>query len=192
MVDLPTASVVVTVTFNQEIDAATIDAGDLVLNQGVVDNAVAIDTNGDGVFVAAEYTISQVTDEGQWQIRLPKHAVSDTDGNPLEESTALRTLDVTTRDFPTPLVLVEPEASLIYERTETGIISSAADSDQFLLTVDAGQTLSVVVRPEGDWTPSIAIPELGIAATSASVSGDSVILQSLPVPTDTVLLDRVA
>jgi hypothetical protein len=95
------------------------------------------------------------------------------------------TLDIGTIPFPTPLTPKLPLGSLIYDRTVTGSIGPAGDSDSFTLAVDAGQTLSVLVTPTtSGLTPVVELRDPAnalLGSATAAAAGNKVVLQTLPV-----------
>ena len=92
--------------------------------------------------------------------------------------------DITTQAFPTPLTPKLPLGSLIYDPTVSGVIGSASDTDNFTLSLDAGQTLTLFADPSAPLTPTLSLIDPGgnVIATSTVVSvGKDAVIQSAPI-----------
>ena len=91
--------------------------------------------------------------------------------------------------YPTPLVGVLPQGSLIYTGSSTGLITSAGDTDSFTLVVDPNETIAVVVTPTSGATlqPTVSLfsptsVQLGSTAV-ASAAGQNALLQAITAAT---------
>ena len=92
--------------------------------------------------------------------------------------------------FPVPLTPINPGGSLIYSGTVSGAINPVGDTDTYTLTLDAGQTISVVEQPSatGGSTliPTLTLMDPGsnvIGNVTAGAAGVSALLQTIPVTT---------
>jgi hypothetical protein len=90
--------------------------------------------------------------------------------------------------FPTPLTAIEPSGSLVYETTATGDIAASGETDQFTITLDELQTVTLNVNPTGGGTlqPSVnffVIPTgespVLLGTASASAAGQEAVLQTV-------------
>ena len=97
------------VTFNQAIDDATLGVDDIALSQGTVLAVTPLDVTSEPVgdpvlYEGASYALEGVTKEGTLSYQIAKGAVSDLDGNPLQEYSGTAEIDVDIVAFPIPFV----------------------------------------------------------------------------------------
>ena len=116
-----------------------------------------------------------------------------TEGDPF---TVAFQVDVTSLSYPTPLELVPPPASLIYQAPVTGRFHAVGDVDTFTLEIDAGQTISLRLTAQ-DSTIVGHIEILGpesesLATVTAPVPGATALLQTLPVVTSGLYTIRLS
>ncbi len=109
----------------------------------------------------------------------------DGDGDGLEggDFVVSFALDAETAVFPTPLEPSGVVGSLLYRGFVRAVVQPAEDTDDFLLDLDAHQTVTVVVEPSPELQATIQLlgPDGAVASASASVPGQQVILQTVPV-----------
>jgi len=105
------------------------------------------------------------------------------DGVPGGDYVVNVTVDVGTIGVPTPLVPIGPAASLIHHAAAGATIQVAGDLDAFTLSVDGGQTISVLVTSEGTLQPTIElISPIGnsLGSATALAAGLDALLQARP------------
>ena len=175
-----------TVHFNEAYDPATINNSNLTLSQGSVTGFTIVDPQ------TVTYNLTGVTTVGPLQISMPAAAVTDTFGNagaPYAGSLILINSPV---PFPTPLLPVTPDGSLIYQNSTTGTIT-AGSVDAYSLTVAAGQTISVLVTPSIGLQAQVSLSGSSatdfVASGASAAAGKPAVIQSVAVgTTDTYTL----
>lgn len=178
VVSLPFTSLRIDV--NEPVDPSTIGADDLVLNQGRVIGAAAIDAD------TIEYTLADISSEGMLAVVLPAGALADGHGNPMLPYEGALELDFGTVVFPTPLYAREPRGSLVYDGTAAGLISFAGDVDRFTLNIAGGQTITVAVDPAAGLQPAIEVfdPQgTSLGSASSASPGTDAVLQTVTAST---------
>jgi len=139
------------VNFNEAIASGSVGTADLVLSQGTVTGAIALDAD------TARYTISGITTEGTLNITLPAGAVTDTFGNANTVAfNGTYQVDIGTVAYPA-LVAKNPLGSMIYDPSATGTINFIGDVDNFTINIDPNQTISIIVTPT---TPTTLRPRV--------------------------------
>src|SRR5262249_29832682 len=113
---------------------------------------------------------------------------TDAFGNPGAAFSASYTTDIGSVAFPTPLTAKAPPGSLIYDPTTSGLIGIAGDTDSFTLSIDAGQQITVIVRPTTVTTlqPTITLRDPAsalIGTATAPAVNQNAILQTIPTTT---------
>jgi FG-GAP-like repeat/Bacterial pre-peptidase C-terminal domain/FG-GAP repeat len=101
------------------------------------------------------------------------------------------TMDVGTAAYPTPLSPKPPLGSLIHDSSVWGATNFAGDTDRYTLSLDAGQTMSVSVRPgspafgANPLAPTIELrdPSNHVIASATADPGNEAILQTVPIAT---------
>src|SRR5262245_51382201 len=134
------------VTFNEPIDPASVQIGDLQLS-GVAGSAVTAASVLPGN-TTARFTINIPT-EGALTASIPAGAVTDAFGNIGAAFSGSYVADIGTVPYPTPLLAKNPRGSLIYDPSIAGNIGFAGDTDSFTLAVDPAQTLTAIVTGSG-------------------------------------------
>ena len=167
------------VNFNETIAPGSVDVNDLLLSEGTVTGAIALDAD------TARYTISGIVTEGPVTITVKDTELTDLFGNPNPlDFVGTYEADVATLALPTPLVAEYPLGSLIYQVDQAGLIHVAGDIDQFTLAVDPNQTLTVLVTPNsGGLRPTVELrdPSNAIVGTSsAAAAGQTALVQTIP------------
>ncbi len=76
---------------------------------------------------------------------------------------------------------VPPIGGLVYESEVSGFIGSAADIDDYVVELDAGQTLTVEVVGEIPAVVTLVGPDGSTLATSSAAGGETAVLQAVPV-----------
>ena len=94
--------------------------------------------------------------------------------------------DNPTRAFPTPLTSQAPSGSQIYSGTVTTDITTATDSDLFTLSLDAGQTISLLATPltGSGLQPVVTLlspSNATLGSQGAAAAGQNAVLQSIPI-----------
>src|SRR5262249_55091011 len=134
------------VNFNEAFDPASLQAGDLVLSGvagATVTGVTALNDN-----TTARFTIG-TTAEGALTAGIAAGALTDVFGNPGLAFSGTYQVDVGTVPYPTPAAEA-PSGSLVYDSAVAGVINFTGDTDTFAFTVDAGQTITVLVTPTSD------------------------------------------
>ncbi|MEN6308527.1 MAG: S8 family serine peptidase [Anaerohalosphaeraceae bacterium] len=163
------------VTFNEPYNAESVDVEDVVLSQGTVSAVVK-----DGVSNRVTYKLDGVSQEGILTAKIPAGAVTDLYGNPILSYSANFELDYGVMPFPVTMQPCAPMGSLIYEGKVSGSISQN-DTDSFVMSIDPGQTITVVVKPDETLCPVLDLSGGGIHENKQSVnSGQSVFIQLEP------------
>jgi large repetitive protein len=178
IIQLPVSSIPVEITFNEPIDPTLVNIGNLVLSQGTVASAVAQPGNE-----TVDYTLTGMTTDGNLTVTLPAGVIKDQYGNPASPTiTATYFLDNPTQAF-SPLQAVEPLGSLVYQGSLSGTIAFAADTDNFTLPLQTGQTITVVGTPASRLQMTVELTDPNnnvLGLTTSVVAGQSTILQSIP------------
>src|SRR6185369_6696271 len=96
-------------------------------------------------------------------------------------------VDIASIAYPTPLVPENPLGSLIYDPIVAGDIGTAGDIDIFTISVDSGQTITVLVTPtSAGLQPSVQLLDSTstfVASASASAAGQDALLQTISIAT---------
>lgn len=130
------------VNFNEDILGSSVSLDDLALSAGTVTAAVK---SGVG---QATYTIGGITTEQALPITLGAGKVSDLSGNPNPAAfVGTYVVDIGTVAYPVPLAAKGPLGSLVYDPTTTGIIGSPGDTDNFTISIDPNQKITVFLDP---------------------------------------------
>jgi hypothetical protein len=157
-----------TAHFNEAFDPATIANSNLTLSQGSVSGFTIVDAQ------TVTYNLTGLTTPGTLQISMDAGAVTDSFGNPgVGYNGSLLLVNAPTA-FPTPLLPVTPDGSLIYQGSTTGTIT-AGSVDAYSLKVAAGQTISVLVTPSNGLQAQVNLSGstvTNVAASGASASPD--------------------
>jgi len=192
-----TGNISIDVTFSEAIDAAVLDAGDVVLTNtttGEGFNATAIAY--DGGTNTASISFAGLT-EGSYTLTLLSGTSSfrDLGGTPLDGDNDGAAggdfvlnfgADAVSTAYPVPLAAKVPDGGLIYDPSATGYFHGVGDTDGYTLSLDAGQTLTVELTPiDAGIQGSIAVvgPDGStvLANLSAASAGETLILQTVPV-----------
>ena len=163
----------------------------LVPSRGSVVSASLLDAT------TVQYQLAGLKSEGPLTITLPTGAVKDTDGNDSVAFSESLSVDIVSTPFPSPFFAEIPAAPLVWERTTTGTIAPAGDSDSFTLNLDAGQTLSALVSPANGpgLRPKIDLLDGSdqlIASASAAAIGLPAMLQTGAIATGGTYTLRVS
>ena len=135
------------VNFNQAIDPASISTSTLNLSGisgATVTNALVLAGN-----TTARFTISGITAEGQLTVSIAAGSVISAAGLGTAAFSASYFTDIANPTVPLTLVSVSPAGSLIYSASTTGYIGSSTDNSTFTLALNAGESITVVVKPSG-------------------------------------------
>jgi hypothetical protein len=149
-------------TFNEAVDPTTVSTTNLTLSQGTV---TAVSVSPDDTSVT--YTLSGLT-EGSVNVGLAAGVLNDAYGNPMPTNySATYGVDIGTVPFPTPLLPVNPDGSLVYQGSTTGLWNatgtSAGDVDNYTINLDANQTLALSVN-------SAAMPAVSLSYAGSPVA----------------------
>src|SRR5215470_17517731 len=171
------------VSFNEPIDPASVQPGDLQLS-GIAGSTVTAASVLPGN-TTARFTIN-VPSEGALTASIQAGAITDAFGNPGAAFTGGYVIDVGTVPYPTPLLAKNPLGSLVYDPSMAGVISFAGDTDSFTLSIDPAQTITAIVIGSGGLQPSVELrnPASTVigSATAAGVH-QAALLQTAPAAT---------
>jgi PKD repeat protein len=188
------------VTFNEAVSPVSVQATDLILSRGTVAGAeVVAGSNGRTV----RFSLGGLTTSGPLTATLSAGAVADMAGNPGPAApvSVPFVLNSAASVFPVPLTAVPPLGSLVYTGSTVGAIGAPGELDPYTLSVDAGQTVTVVVTPPGSGgafsedggsgaastllpTVELRDPSGAVVATAtAPAAGQSAVLQAAPAAT---------
>jgi len=168
-------SFVLDVDFNEVINPSTISSDDVVVNLGSVTSAVALDAD------TARYTISNLNSEGSLIASLLANKVADIFGNPNASNfTANYIVDRVVGPFQQTPTANSPLGGMIYETSGSGWIGFSGDSDGFTISLNASQTLSILVTPvSSTLRPQVELLDpanTSIGIASAASNGVAVLL----------------
>jgi Ca2+-binding RTX toxin-like protein len=137
--------------------------------------------------LTARFTLSGIASQGTLNASLAAGAVTDTFGNPNAAFSASYQVDVGTVGYPIPLLANVPLGSLIYDPIASGLINSPGDIDTFSLSVDPGQTITVLVTATSPGLQPAVILRNPAGTTlgtdTADAAGQPALLQTLPAAT---------
>jgi hypothetical protein len=200
---LPPGQVVYHVQFSEELATAGLGSEDVTLAESFSGAAISPDAFVyDPATSTATVTYNDLT-EGNYTLTVLTSATAFRDlvGNLLDGSPGFPLpsgdsipgdpfvvhfgVDRTTAAFPTPLVMVAPAGSLIYEGSVTGVLNETGVIDAFTLNLDSGQFVSLVLVPE-DASIQGELELFGPGGTSlgvvsASAAGQPIFLSAVPV-----------
>src|SRR5215831_5159445 len=134
------------VNFNEPIDPASVQPGDLQLS-GIAGSTVTAASVLPGN-TTARFTINVPT-EGAFTASIPAGVITDAFGNTGAAFTGTYVVDIGTVPYPTPLLAKNPQGSLIYDPSIAGNIGFAGDTDSFTLSLDPAQTVTAIVTGSG-------------------------------------------
>jgi hypothetical protein len=155
------------VRFNEPIDPASVQPGDLQLS-GIAGSAVTAASVQPGNTIV-RFTITAPA-EGALTTTIPAGAVTDAFGNIGTAFTASYVVDIGTVPYPTPLLAKNPVGSLIYDPSITGNIGFAGDTDSFTISIDPEQTVTAIVTGSGGLKASVKLLKSPLNTTIGSAT----------------------
>ncbi|MBO0857722.1 MAG: PxKF domain-containing protein [Chloracidobacterium sp.] len=171
------------VTFNEPIDPASVQTGDLQL-AGIAGSTVTAASVLPGN-TTVRFTIN-VPAEGTLTASIPAGAITDAFGNIGQAFAGSYITDIGTTPYPTPLLARNPQGSLVYDSNAAGAIGFAGDTDSFTLAIDPAQTVTAIVIGLDGLQPSVELrnPDSTVigSATAAGVH-QAALLQTAPAAT---------
>jgi hypothetical protein len=171
------------VNFNEPIDPASVQPGDLQLS-GIAGSTVTAASVLPGN-TTARFTIN-VPSEGAFTASIPAGAITDAFGNAGAAFTGTYVVDIGTVPYPTPLLAKNPRGSLIYDPSIAGNIGFAGDTDSFTLSLDPAQTVTAIVTGSGGLQPKVELRNPAstvIGGATAAATNQSALLQTAPAAT---------
>jgi hypothetical protein len=171
------------VTFNEPINPASVQLGDLQLSGIAGSAATAVSVLPGNTTV--RFTINVPT-EGALTASIPAGVITDAFGNPGAAFTGDYGVDIGTVAYPTPLLAKNPQGSLIYDPSIAGVIVPAGDTDSFTLAVDPAQTVTAIVTGSGGLQPSVELRDPNsnvIGSATAAAANQPALLQTAPAAT---------
>ena len=174
------------INLNEAVDPGTVSNSDLVISQGTVTGFSLLNSNQ-----TIRYTLGgSITSDIAWTASIAAGALADPFGNPNLVFNGSYTIDFVSEAFPTPMTSRQPSGSMIYDGSLTRNIAFAGDVDSYTLTVDAGQTITVLATPTGTTLqPTIAIKNpssVVIGSATATAAGQPALVQSVTATTSGV------
>jgi hypothetical protein len=166
------------VTFNEPINPASVQPGDLQLT-GIAGSTVTAASVLPGN-TTARFTLNVPT-EGAITASIPAGAITDAFGNAGATFTGGYVVDIGTVPYPTPLLAKNPQGSLIYDPSVAGNIGFAGDTDSFTLAVDPAQTLTAIVTGLGGLQASVELrnpDSTVIGSATAAGAGQPALIQT--------------
>ena len=164
------------VNFNEDYDPATLGTDDLVMSEGSVTAANIVDSN------TVAYTLTDIVTEGTLTVDMAAGALTDQFGNPMQAYSGSFAVDWDgdfPYPFPVPLIAEAPLGSLIYDPTHSAYVSFSGDTDSFTIDVDPSQTITLVVDPDSNLQPTVALVGPGVSeSVSAGAVGENAVLQT--------------
>ncbi|MCA9247159.1 MAG: M36 family metallopeptidase, partial [Planctomycetales bacterium] len=197
-------SLVYTAQFDEALDETNLDADDVSLIGALSGTHAPMSFNYDAASSTLTLGFDDLPDDDFTLTLLSGlNHFEDLDGNDLdgeaEPTTTMPSgdctpggdfviefaVDLAERDFPIPLLPIEPLGSLIYTGAIEASIQTGSDIDTYRLEVDPGQTLTVVVEGDGVLEPLAQVfdPTMAVVGNGSAAAGQRAIVQS--VPTDT-------
>jgi hypothetical protein len=169
-----------TLQFNEAYSPSSIGTGNLSLSQGTVTGFQLVNAQ------TVQYNLSGVNNEGTFTVNIAAGAIQEVYGNPGVAYTGTFTIDLATQAFPTPLSAVNPAGGLIYQGSVSDTIVSSTDTDNYVISLAAGQTLTALVKPGTGLQPSVAITGPGgtvLGTAGGAAAGQNALLETVPVAT---------
>ncbi|MEE8451643.1 MAG: S8 family serine peptidase, partial [Thermoguttaceae bacterium] len=139
-----------TIDFNEPYRPESIGTDDLILSRGSVTGFSLLDAD------SVQYMLDGLQDDGMLTVEMVAGAVVDVHGNPMQAFVETVELDYGEVPYPVPLEQVSPAGSLIYDPSVPGVIGEE-DIDSFLLLIDPGQKITVVVESDDALQPVIEL-----------------------------------
>jgi hypothetical protein len=171
------------VIFNEPINPASVQPGDLQLS-GIAGSAVTAASVLPGN-TAVRFTLN-VPAEGALTASIPAGAITDAFGNPGAAFTGVYVVDIGAVPYPTPLLAKNPQGSLVYDPSVTGVIGFAGDADSFTLSIDPAQTVTAIVSGSGGLQASVELrnpDSTVIGSATAAAANQRTLLQTAPAAT---------
>src|SRR5215510_8968488 len=171
------------VNFNEPIDPASVQPGDLQLS-GIAGSTVTAVSVLPGN-TTARFTIN-VPSEGAFTASIPAGVITDAFGNAGAAFTGGYVVDIGTVPYPTPLLAKNPRGSLIYDPSIAGNIGFAGDTDSFTLSLDPAQTVTAIVTSSGGLQPKVELRNPAstvIGSATAAAANQPALIQTAPAAT---------
>jgi hypothetical protein len=169
-------------TFNEAVNPSSVNTSNLTLNEGTVTG----DTLSDGNTVIT-YSLNVPLAYGPLNVSLPAGAITDMYGVGQAAYSVSYDLVPGSLPLPTPLTALAPLGSQMYETSTTGAIGEPPDTDDYTITLNAGQVATVFVHPMSS-TLKPVVTLLGptssvLGATTSAGAGEDAVIQTAPVTT---------
>ncbi|HEV2969166.1 MAG TPA: Ig-like domain-containing protein [Pirellulales bacterium] len=165
------------VHFNEAYSPSSISIGNLSLSQGSVIGYSLVDSQ------TVAYQLTGINSAGTLTIAMAAGAVTDLFGNPGPAYSGSLLLSRGAIPFPTPLAVVAPAGSLIYQNSVSGSIAIGG-VDTFTLTLAARQTLTLLATPAGSLQAQLSLTGPGVSSSASSSSaGAPALLQTVAINT---------
>src|SRR5262245_842730 len=171
------------VTFNEPINPASVQPGDLQLS-GIAGSTVTAASVLPGN-TTVRFTLNIPT-EGALTASIPAGAITDVFGNSGAVFSGGYLVDIGTVSYPTPLLAKNPRGSLIYDPIIAGNIGIAGDTDSFTIAIDPDQTVTAIVTGSGGLQPSVELrnpTSTVIGGATAAAANQPALLQTAPAAT---------
>ncbi|MEZ6137701.1 MAG: pre-peptidase C-terminal domain-containing protein [Pirellulaceae bacterium] len=193
---LPTGDITFSAVFSEDLDSTDIGPEDIGLYDSISDTFYSAVSGAYSVGTRT-YTANFVNlPEGLYSLFLFSGAFRDLVGNALDgngdgssngsgaDNFVVNFATDTNQAFSVPFGAVVPDGSLIYESTTLGVAHGAGDVDVLSVELDAGQTATIIVQSDATLRSGVELFAPGggsVGSASASVAGELIVLQTLPV-----------
>ncbi len=166
------------VNLDAAVDPSSVQNSDLSLTQGTVAGFALMNSDK-----TVRFTVGNLLHETKFNVFVAAGAFADLEGNPNAVFTGgVLTLDYTTFPFTAPLTARNVPGSLVYDGTFAANVGFVGDSDSFTISLDAGQSLNVVVTPNGALRPSLSVTGPGTNLTfNAATNGATAQLEQISI-----------
>ncbi|CAN5586180.1 hypothetical protein BH11PLA2_BH11PLA2_46040 [soil metagenome] len=176
------------INLNEPVDPASVDTGDLRLSAGYDTGFTLLNGN-----TTIRFAIPAV--EATFTASIPAGALTDIFGNPSVAFSGTYSLDYITRAYTTPLTAIAPLGSAVCRGvTMTGIVNNGTDTDDYTLSIDAGQSFSAVVTAASALKLQVTVfspTNTVLTSTTATANGQTVITTPVVAPTTGLYTVRI-
>ena len=174
---------VIQLDFSEALDPNSISIDDLAISSGRVERVSVIDQD------SVQFEISGLLSETQLNVALAVGDVLDSDGFPNQAFAASYRTDVSTISLPSQWTPVAPLGSRIGKASLNGIWHHSNDVDEYVTTLQSGQTLSLQLGFDSDDVQQQSIGQLKIKDSDGTVvaqaqgsTGQDLLLESVSIP----------
>jgi hypothetical protein len=172
----------ITVNLNAPVSPPSVTPASLTLSQGTVTAATLLSGN-----TSIAYTVSGITSEAFITASIAAGALTDQYGAGCAAFSVTFATDAVGAQSLAAVTSVAPLGSWIYQTSANGVIGIPSDTDNYTITLNPGQNLSLVVHPtSGALIPSVSLMDPSsnlLGSVTAGAAGQDAVLQSIPITT---------